>query len=258
MCLVLLAVKSHPIYDLILLANRDEFYERPSAHAGFWDESPHVLGGRDLRGGGTWLGVTKNGKIAAITNYRDPAVYKSNAPSRGGLVRDFLKGEEDPEQYLESVIQKALDYNGFNLLLGDRHRILWYSNQSNQKRLLSPGIYGISNHLLDTPWPKVVRGKDLFKEIFTEGKEISSEKAFQCLRDDHIPDDKDLPDTGVGLERERMLSPIFITSPDYGTRSSTMLLIDKNDQVTFIERTYDSDTNHPSTVRFGFRITKIE
>ncbi|MBN1850920.1 MAG: NRDE family protein [Deltaproteobacteria bacterium] len=258
MCLILLAIHCHPIYDLILLANRDEFYKRDSKPAHFWDESPQLLAGKDLRGGGTWLGVTKYGKIAAITNYRDPAHHKPSAPSRGGLVRDFLQGQASSKQYLENVIPNSLDYNGFNLLLGERDRIFWYTNHTKQKKLLSLGIHGVSNHLLDTPWPKVTRGIFFLEEIISDKKEIVPEMVFQFLRDDRVPEDKDLPDTGVGLERERVLSPIFITSPDYGTRSSTILVIDKDDQVTFIERTYDSDVCHPSTVRFDFRIKKTE
>jgi uncharacterized protein with NRDE domain len=258
MCLILFAIQHHPFYDLILLANRDEFYNRPSAPACFWKDFPTLLAGRDLQAGGTWLGITKQGKIAAITNYRDPSLYKINAPSRGLLVSDFLQNAKDTKEYLSSINQRVSDYNGFNLILGQRNRLFWHSNRSSQIRSLSSGIYGISNHLLDSPWPKVIRGKAMLRNIISKGKELSQEEVFeqvfQYLRDNHVPDDRDLPDTGIGLERERMLSSIFITSPGYGTRSSTILLIDKDNQVTLIERTYSPEAHDPSTVQYTFTI----
>lgn len=254
MCLILLAIKTHPYYDLIFLANRDEFYDRPSAPACFWNDSRNLLAGRDLREGGTWLGITKNGKIAAVTNYRSPKSNNPKAPSRGRLVTDFLQNRENADLFLMNVMRRADHYNGFNLLLGERDRIYWYSNRGDGEQFLAPGIYGLSNHLLDSPWPKIIRGKAFLRHLILAGNELSPEDIFQFLRDEHIPDDKDLPDTGVGLERERMLSPIFISSPDYGTRSSTLLFIDKRNRVTFIERTYIPNLHDSSTVRYEFII----
>jgi uncharacterized protein with NRDE domain len=254
MCLIILAIQCHPRYDLILLANRDEFYSRPSAQARFWKEFPTLLAGRDLQAGGTWLGITMEGKIAAITNYRDPSLYKEKTPSRGLLVRDFLLNSKNAEQYLSDITERAMDYNSFNLIVGQRDKLFWFSNRSDEIRSLSSGIYGISNHLLDSPWPKVVRGKALLEGLISKAKELSQEEVFECLRDNYVPDDIDLPDTGVGLEQERMFSPIFISSPDYGTRSSTMLLIDKDNRVTFIERTYLPEQDDLSTVQYQFQI----
>ncbi|MCD6296455.1 MAG: NRDE family protein [Deltaproteobacteria bacterium] len=254
MCLILLAIQSHPAYKLVIAANRDEFYERPTAPAAFWDDEPGLLAGRDLRAGGTWLGITTKGRIAAITNYRDPSSIKSDAPSRGSLVTGFLSGRQSPAEYLEGLKKKAHEYNGFNLIVGEKHELYWYSNREEGVQGLSTGIYGVSNRLLDTPWPKVTRGKKMLRALLSEEKNPAPDALFSMLEDRAIPDDKKLPDTGVGLEWERMLSPIFITSPDYGTRSSTLLFIDHYDTVTFIERTFNSSPDHSTTVKYEFRI----
>jgi len=254
MCLILFAIQSHPDYKLVIAANRDEFYERPTAPAAFWDDEPGLLAGRDLRAGGTWLGITTKGRIAAITNYRDPSSIKSNAPSRGSLVTGFLSGRQSPAEYLEGLKKKAHEYNGFNLIVGEKHELYWYSNRGQGIRGISSGIYGLSNHLLDSPWPKVTRGKKMFRRLLSEEKDPVPKAFFSMLADRSIPDDGSLPDTGVGLEWERMLSPIFITSPAYGTRSSTLLFIDHYDGVTFIERTFNSSPAHAVTVKHEFRI----
>jgi len=254
MCLLLLALKSHPVYKLVIAANRDEFYDRPTAPPSFWNDRPDLLAGRDLRAGGTWFGISKKGRIAAITNYRDPASIKSNAPSRGELVSDFLTGDEKPEEYLASLDLKAGAYNGFNLIVGVKDQICWYSNRGKGTRSLIPGIYGVSNHLLDTPWPKVSRGKASLENILSNNPITSPETLFHILLDRSIPDDDNLPDTGVGLEWERFLSPIFISSPHYGTRSSTILLIDRNDHVTFMERTHIPNQDQSKEVVFEFSI----
>ncbi|OQW96530.1 MAG: hypothetical protein BWK74_08350 [Desulfobacteraceae bacterium A6] len=239
MCLILLSYSNHPSYRLILAANRDEFYDRPTAPLGFWDEAPHVLAGKDLKSGGTWLGITKAGRICAITNFRDPAVQLIDAPSRGFLVENFLKGSESPQIYLQKVKEAGERYNGFNLLAGDESGIFCCSNRSEDIIRLSPGLYGLSNHLLDTPWPKVARGKMCLENILSSN-EIDCESIFKLLSDRNMPPDSDLPDTGVGLEWERILSPLFINSDIYGTRSSSIVLIGKNN-ITFMERTYIKD-----------------
>ena len=254
MCLILLAFQSHPVYKLIIAANRDEFYERPTAPAAFWEDEPGLLAGRDLRAGGTWLGITAKGRIAAITNYRDPSSIKSDAPSRGSLVTDFLKGQQSPVDYLDGIRNDKHEYNGFNLIVGEKNSLHWYSNRGEGVRDLSTGIYGISNRLLDTPWPKVSQGKKMMGTLLSKVKNPAPDVLFSMLADRSIPDDKKLPDTGVGLEWERMLSPIFITSPDYGTRSSTLLFIDHYDRVTFIEKTFNSSPEHATTVKHEFRI----
>jgi uncharacterized protein with NRDE domain len=254
MCLLLFAFKSHPAYKLILAANRDEYYERPTSPSAFWKDAPHLLAGRDLRAGGTWFGITRNGRLAAITNYRDPATVKKNAPSRGNIVTGFLLGGQDPAEYLQTLAQQADKYNGFNLIVGTNDRLYWYSNHGDGIHRLSPGIHGLSNHLLNTAWPKVTRGKDALARLLSEGSNPQAEDLFRILGDRTIPGDKSLPHTGVGLEWERILSPIFITSPTYGTRSSTLLFVDLKNRITFAERTYDSRPDDPTTVRFEFPI----
>lgn len=254
MCLLLLAIKAHPVYKLVIAANRDEYYDRPTAPASFWDHRPDLLAGRDLRAGGTWFGITKKGRIAAVTNYRDPVSLKSHAPSRGELVSDFLTGKETPEEYLAGLNLKAGGYNGFNLIVGTKDQIYWYSNRGNGTLCLVPGIYGVSNHLLDTSWPKVSRGKAALEEALSDQTGPSPESLFDMLFDRSIPGDDSLPDTGVGLEWERILSSIFISSPNYGTRSSTLLLIDQNDHVTFMERTHISNQDHNKEVVFEFPV----
>jgi uncharacterized protein with NRDE domain len=253
MCLLFIAWKSHPAYELILAANRDEYYDRPTAPAGFWDEAPDLLAGKDLRAGGTWLGITRGGRIAAVTNYRDPASVRPSAPSRGALVTDFLLGRDTPADYLEKLVRSGDRYNGYNLVFGDREALYWYSNRGDDGRRLSAGLYGLSNHLLDTPWPKVERGKQAFRELLE--RETASPKAlFRLLQERTPAEDERLPNTGVSREWERVLSPIFITSPVYGTRSSTLIYVTPGGGVTFMERTFNGGVEQPETARFEFRI----
>ena len=254
MCLLLMALNTHATYPLILLANRDEYYERPTASARFWDEAPFVLAGKDLRAGGTWLGITRKGRIAAVTNYRDPASIKQGAPSRGRLVSDFLLGQRGAEEYIEKLDRDAVKYNGFNLIIGERGQYYWYSNRDDGVQLLSAGIYGLSNQLLDTPWPKVAKSKAALVHLLSEQKEPSLDKLFLILTDRTTAGDEHLPHTGIGLEWERILSPIFIKSPTYGTRSSTVMLIDADNHVTFVEKTFNADLDQPTTARYEFRI----
>lgn len=251
MCLILFAYNTHPSYRLILAANRDEFYDRPSTPADFWGKHPQVLAGIDLKEKGTWLGVTREGKFAAITNYRDPASWKDQAPSRGKLVRRYLTGSSDAEKYLKKTVPQAENYNGFNLLLGDASELFVYSNRGELQKL-SAGIYGLSNHLLDTPWPKVKRGKKLLEAALMQKGEALEESLFALLMDRHVPQDSQLPDTGVNLEWERILSPMFITSPVYGTRSSTILLIGKNRRIKLMEKVYNGKPEPWVTSRFTF------
>ncbi|MRR15173.1 MAG: NRDE family protein [Deltaproteobacteria bacterium] len=251
MCLIIFAYNVHPNYRLILAANRDEFYERPSAPADFWAKHPQVLAGIDLKEKGTWLGVTKGGKFAAITNYRDPASWKEDAPSRGGLVSRYLTGSSPAEKYLQRISARAPEYNGFNLLLGDTRDIFVYSNRGSLQKL-TPGIYGLSNRLLDTPWPKVRRGKKLLMAALDKKGAELEEALFAALADRRVPPDSQLPETGVNLEWERMLSPMFIASPVYGTRSSTILLIGRNKRIKFVEKVYDGEKEPWMVSRFSF------
>lgn len=251
MCLILFAYNVHPSYRLILAANRDEFFDRPSEAADFWPDQPQVLGGRDLKEMGTWLGVTKEGRFAAITNYRDPLSLKSNAPSRGKLVSDYLTGNLSAEDYLHRIMTDALQFNGFNLLLGDSENLWVYSNRGAAQKL-KPGIYGLSNHLLDTPWPKVQRGKSLLEKALDKKGDDLDEALLNLLADRHVPPDNQLPDTGVSQEWERILSPMFIASPIYGTRSSTILLMAKNRRMRFVEQVFNEQSDILMTGRFSF------
>lgn len=254
MCLLLLAVDTHPRYALVLAANRDEYFDRPTADAAFWPEAPHVVAGKDRRAGGTWLGVTRGGRIAAITNYRDPASLKSDAPSRGHLVSRFLLGEDAPMAYLENLSAEGPRYNGFNVVVGDGDGLYWYSNRSGEILRLTAGVHGLSNRLLDTPWPKVVRGRRLLQDILSSGDELDPEAFLELLLDRTSPGDESLPETGVGLEWERILSPIFIASAVYGTRSSTVLIQDRQGRVTFVERSFSQDGQPPRTAAYQFQI----
>lgn len=254
MCLILIALRSHPKYKLIIAGNRDEYHDRSTAQAAFWEDAPGVLAGKDLRAGGTWFGITKKGRIAAVTNYRDPALIRSHPPSRGKLVRGFLLSQQGPTDYLKRLAQEAGNYSGFNLIIGDPDDLYWYSNIGSGPHKLTCNIYGLSNHLLDTPWPKVTRSKNAFQKLLFEQKDPLAEDIFAILFDKSKADDESLPDTGIGTECERLLSSIFICSPTYGTRSSTLLLVDLHDRVTFIERTFDVDPSHVITTEYEFPI----
>jgi uncharacterized protein with NRDE domain len=239
MCLILFSLDNHPGFRLILGANRDEFYNRPTQPLSAWPEAPEVYGGRDLKEGGTWLGVSRRGRLAALTNYRDPAHHIAQAPSRGQLTRRFLTGDASAAEYLAQVLKTAQRYNGFNLLVGDRTGLWYVSNRGNGIVRLQAGIHGLSNHLLDTDWPKVTQGKKRLKNLLSRGDGWDPEGIFTLLDDRTAAPDQQLPDTGVGLEWERTLSPVFIASPNYGTRSSTVVLIRSSGAVTVVERTFN-------------------
>jgi uncharacterized protein with NRDE domain len=257
MCLILFSYRMHPDYRLILAANRDEFYNRPTAALNYWTEHPDVLAGMDLKGKGTWLGVTRTGRIAAVTNYRDPITRRQDAPSRGSLVSNFLTENSAPRRYLKTVSKIGHTYNGFNLIAGDDSGLYYYSNRTAGVRKLKPGCYGISNHLLDTAWPKVNKGKSQLRGQLTGKEKIEPEKIWKILADRSAAEDTELPDTGVGLTWERILSPLFITSRDYGTRSSSIVLIEESGQLTIMERTFFNSGNgieQGETCSFHFKI----
>lgn len=246
MCLIAFAWQAHPEFPLIVVANRDEWRARPTAPAHWWSDAPHLLAGRDLEAGGTWLGVTRNGRFAALTNFRDPSDKKPSAPSRGELVRAFLDSLEAPVPFLSTLRSRAARYAGFNLLVGDGESLACYSQREDAILPVPPGIHALSNHSLNEPWPKVERAKSLLSAAL---EDLSSEKTdagpslapyFDLLSDTGRPADASLPDTGVGLEWERVLSPILITGEAYGTRSSTVLVVRKNGQFQFLEGTRDA------------------
>lgn len=256
MCLIVFSYKQHPQYPLIFAANRDEYYERPSQAAHFWENYPNILAGKDLKAGGTWMGINKEGEFSAITNYRDPNIEKENPPSRGKLVLDFLQTDENAQNYLSELQSHADQYMGFNLLAGSLDQLGYYSNQQDNILFLDSGLFGLSNHLLETSWPKVRRAKKKLHHIIQD-KDITPEPLFDLLTDDHEAPDEELPDTGIPKEIEKKVSPIFIKSEGYGTRCSTILLIDHLGKVTFAERRYKPQTTEVEEEnRYSFSIRK--
>jgi uncharacterized protein with NRDE domain len=254
MCLILFSYNNHPEYRLIVAANRDEFYNRPTAPADFWQDDPTTVGGRDLEKMGTWMGITRTGRFAAVTNYRDPSFEVKSAKSRGELVRYFLSGKDSPMDYLRRAKDESDRYNGYNLLVGDLSKLLYFSNLHNEIVEPSPGVHGLSNHLLDTPWPKVEKGKNALVESIQNERSINPKTLLDLLADSDQAHEEELPDTGVGLERERALSPLFIKGVDYGTRSSTVLLIDHHNRVTFVERFFLKGQEEWQDVTYQFEI----
>jgi uncharacterized protein with NRDE domain len=257
MCLIFLSLHQHPNYKLIVAANRDEFYARNTAAAGWWKDHPQIVGGRDLEAVkpdgtcGTWMAMNKNGRLAMVTNYRDINNIRPDAPSRGHLVTDFLLGDDPPKKYLERLEKTAKEYNGFNLLVGSAEELYYFSNYKTGIEKIEKGFHGLSNALLDTPWPKVKEGKEKMSRLFASEK-IEAANLFDGLFNDRIAPDDQLPDTGVGLERERMLSAMFIKSPNYGTRCSTVVTVDQNNKVEFTERVYDLKTFEFEEKAFSF------
>lgn len=238
MCLVFFSYNCTPGYRLVLAANRDEFLDRPTAPLGYFAGGRTILAGRDLQGGGTWLGVSHSGKLAAITNYRDPACLKSSAPSRGEIIPEYLQSEHSAQHFLQEFVTGANIYNGFNLLVADTEGMYYFSNIDGGIVRLTPGVYGLSNHFLDSPWPKVVRGKTRFGAILEQQQEVDHRQLFTLLEDKERPPDEELPDTGVGVAWERLLSSIFIQGSTYGTRSSAVIDVRDDGETTFTERTF--------------------
>ncbi|MCB1739615.1 MAG: NRDE family protein [Gammaproteobacteria bacterium] len=249
MCLIFFAYDVWDEHALVVAANRDEFHGRRSATLHAWDDNPAILAGRDLEAGGTWLGLHKRGRFAAVTNFRSGGIPGPAPLSRGHLVTDFLQSSWSVEVFIERLRPSAQLYNGFNLLLFDGVRMGYFSNRTEPgsvPELLTPGVYGLSNHLLDTPWPKVVQGKAEFERLRAAGAP-GPQALFDLLSDRRRPDDAALPSTGVDLQRERNLAPRFIVGDSYGTRCSSVVLLERSGRVAFHEQSYDA-TGRPSTM----------
>ncbi len=240
MCLINFQFQKHPNYKLIIAANRDEFYKRPTAQADFWLDEPTIIAGRDLLGNGTWLGITLNGRFAALTNYRDPAHMANDKTTRGEIITHYLSGDMSATDYLKSLDEKKNDYNGFNLIIGSADELFYYNNIEGPIVNITSGTYGLSNHFLNTPWPKVTNGKKMLHDYVLNEQLIEPEALFTILSHDLIAEDSLLPKTGIDIELERQLSSLFIKTEAYGTRSSTVLLVDQQNNVTFVERTYEN------------------
>lgn len=240
MCLIVFAWRPGHALPLIVAANRDEFYARPTQALGAWEDAPGVHAGRDLEAGGTWLGVGPGGRFAALTNIRDPR-QPLGPRSRGELVAAFLQGELGVEGYLDQVASRSGQYSGFNLLVGDRHQLGYLHAREAAPRLLAPGVYGLSNAGLDTPWPKLVKARSGL-EVLLESAD--PQRMLALLADGEPAADGELPETGVGLATEKLLSSVFIASQNYGTRASTVLIVDDQGRRQMIERSFGPFGGH--------------
>jgi uncharacterized protein with NRDE domain len=261
MCLILFAYRVHPQLPLVVAANRDEFHARPSAAAGWWADDAGVYAGRDLQDGGTWVGVHRAGRFAAVTNFaEEPPPPTAALRSRGELTTGFLRGTRSPADYLAEVAGRAMQYRGFNLLLGDfagsEPSLHFFGNRDGGPRALPPGVYGMSNDVLDCDWPKVNSGKRAISEaladlptfaVEAEALELQrvrrlTDALFAVLGDRHVPPDELLPKRGRDIEMERRVAPSFVTSELYGTRASTVILV---------QRTPSGHEMHVAERRFG-------
>jgi uncharacterized protein with NRDE domain len=256
MCLMLIAYNYHPDYPLILASNRDEFYCRPTEALNVHEEQQDMLCGLDLEGGGTWLAASRSGRIAALTNVREPERHSGNAPSRGLLVKQCVLSDQPLSDCLNTIMQQAESYNGFNLIAADSSGLYYCSNRTATVQKLATGLYGLSNHQLDTAWPKVTTAKALFRDALDAPGALNHEKLFTLLRNNECPPEHLLPDTGVGPYWERILAPIFIDSEIYGTRTSSLILLARDGLLRFIERTHDSarSSDSPGTRDHAFNV----
>jgi uncharacterized protein with NRDE domain len=253
MCLLVAAWRSHSRYRLIVAANRDEFHERASATLGWWPDEPRILAGRDLQAAGTWMGVARSGRFGAVTNFRDLENPPSkDAPSRGMLVTRFLTGATSPKEYLDDLRGGAPRYAGFNLLIGGPRTLYYFSNRDGAAaRVLGPGIYGLSNHWLDSPWPKLLRARARLAELVAH-RDIEPEALFDLLGERTPADEDEIPDTGLPPEWERALSAPFVVHERYGTRCSTLLLVERGGRTAVHERRFDSTGAQTGTTRIEY------
>ncbi|HEY6927624.1 MAG TPA: NRDE family protein [Steroidobacteraceae bacterium] len=241
MCLLVLAWQVHPRYRLVVAANRDEFHERPAAPLGKWGLPDDILAGRDLRAHGTWLGLDRQRRFGVITNFRELQRPRPDAPTRGALIPDYLRGVSGADSFLADLEPQAPRYSGFNLLLTDRDSLWYASNRAEAfARCLSPGVYGLSNEFLDTPWPKLRRVRRRFDAWLDDPDNAAAADLFALLDDRAtVTAEEELPQTGISEEWERVLSAPFVLNPDYGTRASTILLLEPSGAGVLAERRFD-------------------
>lgn len=250
MCLIVFAINHHPDYPLILAGNRDEFFARPTTPAAQWQDHPALFGGRDVHAGGTWMALHQDGRIASVTNYRDLKNLKDDAKSRGELPVNYLLGSQSANAFLAKLHPEAQLFNGFNLLLYERKAMYHYSNYEGKINRVTDGVHGLSNALLDTPWPKVNRLKQAFTEAISS--DFTHASLLDLMHDDELAPDEQLPDTGVGYDLEKMLSAICIRSEKYGTCSSSVITVSKSGEIAFTERTYPVGGRKAGEVEFRF------
>jgi uncharacterized protein with NRDE domain len=254
MCLLVVGWNAHPDYRLILAGNRDEFHERPAAALAWWKDGPPILAGRDLKASGTWLGLACDGRYGVVTNFRDFDSPAAGAPSRGELVPGYLRGEARADGYLAQLAPVARSYGGFNLLLGGRDSLHYYSNRGDAApRTLEPGIYGLSNHWLDTPWPKLTRTRARFAALLGRAP-VVVEELFALLGDRTTVGDADLPHTGLPGDWERAVSAPFVIHEQYGTRCSTVVLVAHDGRTVVQERRFDPHGVQSGVSRFEFTV----
>ncbi len=251
MCLILFALQQHDDYPLIVIANRDEYYARPTRTAHWWSDTPGIFAGRDLQAQGTWMGVNRNGRFAAVTNVREANGVQARL-SRGNLTRDFLSSGEPAESFLTSLEPTADDYAGFNLIVGDSSGLYFYSNRHAGIRCIPPGIYGVSNGLFDEAWPKLISGKQALAATLKTSLDNSA--LMQILTDSTTAEDEQLPKTGVPLDIERMLSSRFIRSNDYGTRACGIVKFTSQKQIIFVEHNYNHSGITDDSITEEFQI----
>lgn len=257
MCLLLIGWKTHPRYRLVLAGNRDEFHDRPTAPLNWWQDDARILGGRDLQAGGTWLGVARSGRFGIVTNYRDLQAPLEGAPSRGGLIPRFLTGATSPKEFLDDLRGAAPRYSGFNLLVGGPRALYYFSNRGEPgPRALANGIYGISNHLLDTPWPKLIRTRERFAQLLAQ-PDPEVEDLFAVLSDREQAPLERLPTTGLPLEWEKIVSAPFIVHERYGTRCSSLLLVERTGRTILQERRFDAAGVQTGSSRFEFKSADV-
>lgn len=250
MCLIIFRWQPDETNRLILLGNRDEFYRRPTLQAHAWQDHAGIVGGRDIEAQGTWLGIKGKNKLCTVTNYREVPADKGEI-SRGEIPVDFLNSEISAAAFAQTLHTYEEKYSGFNALFYDGEQLVYTSNRSPKPySILKPGTYGLSNHLLDTSWPKVDRAKELFTLLLERSgpiQELPEKSLLNIMFDSNHPPDGDLPQTGIGIDGERLLSPIFIESQYYGTRTSSLVFA-KQDSITLIERSYDLRSEKNSLV----------
>jgi uncharacterized protein with NRDE domain len=252
MCLIVVGWHAHPDYPLIVAANRDEHFTRPTAAAHWWQDEPRILAGRDLAAMGTWLGITRDGRFAALTNYRNPAVRREHGPSRGRLVSDALAGFAPTQAELDHIAHAAPHYPDFNLFFSDGRNLGIHESAASRTRLLDAGVYALSNHLLDTPWPKVELARERFEAALAGP--LHDDPLLQLLRDDQPAPDQRLPSTGLSQEWERLMSPVFVRAPGYGTRCSTLLFVRGDGAARLREWTWSEQAESAGEVEYEFHV----
>jgi uncharacterized protein with NRDE domain len=257
MCLIVFAWQAHPRYRLVLGANRDEFHARPSAPLGWWADAPDILGGRDLQAGGTWLALSRSGRFATVTNYREDLAPHPDARSRGELVSNFLSGKAAALPFAEKL--EGENYAGFSLLAGrlaqENSELVYVSNRGDPARVLEPGLYGLSNASLDTPWPKLLRSKARLAALLEDEGDLTSEAVLALLADREPGSSEDIADAiadDLPPETARAIAAPFVVTPAYGTRCSTVVMADTDGKVEIHERRFDNTGSAAGDSRMEF------